>query len=151
SSSFRRRRWRGGWSFGRVLLAGGRALGPEVLSLGGDEAVEPGDLVFDGLRVVLAQGPQVAVDPVVVALARGARGGQLRGQAGPAPLEQLEAAGRGQGGAQGHLQWEGLVVAGRILEQGDEQLAAVLGDAVHLAGPPGPALAAGGRAASGEE
>jgi len=57
--------------------------------LGGDEPVEPGDVVFRAVLVVLDEGPRVAVEPF--APSRLARLLQPLDELGPARLEQGQA------------------------------------------------------------
>ena len=92
-----------------------------------DQLVEPGDVVLDGLVVVLPEGAQVPVQPVggrdaLVRPPAGPLPGQAAGEGGPAPLEELESAGWGQVAAERHLEREGPVVGGRVLHEIDEQL-----------------------------
>src|SRR4051812_19061512 len=97
-------------------IPGGRAGG--AVLLGGDQAVEPGDVSLDGVAVVLAQRPQVGVEQLAAGAATGgARAAQLLDEVGPAALEEVQATGRGQVPAERDLHPEGLVVGGGVVEE----------------------------------
>ena len=110
-------------------------------ALVGDQLVEPGDVVLDGLGVVLPEGAQVAGPsgrrPCASRTPAGPLAGQAAGEGGPATLEELESPGGWQVATERHLEREGPVVGGRVLHEIDEQLLARLGETVRLPGPPG--------------